>query len=124
TDIPPSAVPPKAGSKLEKNLATRPASSARSPIRIFQIYFEPWQKELLDPAFAALNNAGVKSEAMEFDVFERLGRSEHVRGATLWGALSWRFVEKTGMSGADLIAALQANPGMDVYYFNPHPQNE
>ncbi|WP_151445713.1 hypothetical protein [Lacisediminimonas profundi] len=124
TEIPPSATPPKAGSKLEKNLAARPANSLQSPIRIFQIYFEAWQKELLDPAFAALNNSGVKSEAMEFDVFERLARSEHVKGATLWGALSWRFSEKTGMSGADLIKAVQANPGMDVYYCNPYPHNE
>ncbi|MDO8299765.1 hypothetical protein [Lacisediminimonas sp.] len=117
-------MPPTGSSALEKNLAARPASSLRSPIRIFQIYFEAWQKDLLDPAFAALNNAGVKAESMEFDVFERLARSEHVKGATLWGALSWRFAEKTGMSGQDLIAALQANPGMDVYYCNPHPQNE
>ncbi len=126
--LPPAALAtpavPKAGSKLEKNLANRQAASLTAPVRIFQIYFEAWQKELLDPAFAPLNNAGTAGETLEFDVFERLARSEYVRGATLWGALSWRFAEKTGMGGNELIKAIAAAPGMDVYYCNPHPQNE
>jgi hypothetical protein len=121
---PVSAAAPKPGSKLEKNLASRPAASLTAPVRIFQIYFEAWQKELLDPAFAPLNNAGSTSETLEFDVFERLARSEYVKGATLWGALSWRFAEKTGMGGNDMVKAITAAPGMDVYYCNPHPQNE
>lgn len=91
---------------------------------MFQIYFEPWQLDLLDPAFMPFDNSGVRSELLEFDVFERLAASELTAGAELWGALSWRFAEKTGLSGPELIAAIAATPGRDVYYCNPHVQNE
>jgi hypothetical protein len=29
--------------------------SVQSPLRIFQIYYEPWQRDLLDPKFAAID---------------------------------------------------------------------
>ena len=116
--------PPAAEAKLAANLAKRPAGSLHSPIRIFQIYYESWQRELLDPNFAALDNGKSRSELLEFAVFEQLVKSEHVKGAQLWGALSWRFSEKTGMSGADWVKAIEANPGADIYYCNPFPHNE
>lgn len=112
------------GSPLEKNLKSRPINSVRAPLRIFQIYFQPWQKELLDPAFVALDNSKATAESLEFDVFERLARSKYVEGCSLWGALSWRYTEKTGLTGTDLLKVIDANPGMDVYYCNPHVQNE
>lgn len=92
--------------------------------RIFQIYFEPWQRDLIDPDFIALDNYGEPTEFLEFDLFERLSISKHVEGAELWGALSWRFTEKTGLTSADLRAAILANPGHDVYYSNAVPQHE
>lgn len=115
---------PKTEPKLEQNLAKKPAGSLQSSLRLFQIYYEPWQKELLDPNFAALDNSKNKSELMEFSVFEQLSKSDYVKGAELWGALSWRFTEKTGMSGADWVKNIQANPGCDIYYCDPYPVNE
>ncbi len=115
---------PGAEPKLHERLAKDPMGSLRSPIRIFQIYYESWQRELLEPNFAALDNSKSRSELLEFAVFEQLAKSEHVKGAQLWGALSWRFSEKTGMSGADWVKAIEANPGADVYYCNPFPHNE
>ena len=97
---------------------------ANKSIRIFQIYYEDWQKDLLDPSFSPLNNSAVKAEKMEFDVFERLSRSRDIKKATLWGALSWRYREKTGMHGAHLLKIIAANPGADIYYCNPHVHNE
>jgi len=116
--------PAVAEQQLQDNLAKRPAGSLRSPLRIFQIYYEGWQRELLDPNFAALDNSKNRSELQEFAVFEQLAKSEHVKGAALWGALSWRFSEKTGMNGADWVKVIQANPGADIYYCNPFPHNE
>jgi hypothetical protein len=97
---------------------------ANAPVRIFQIHFEPWQVAGLDPAFIPFDNQGVPDELLEFAVFERLARSANVEDATIWGALSWRFGEKTGMRGADLLAEIERVPGCDVYYCNPFPQNE
>ncbi len=115
---------PKSESRLAKGLAKKPSGSLESPIRIFQIYYEGWQRELLDPHFIALDNSKSTSEMLEFNVFERLAKSEYIKGAELWGALSWRFTEKTGMSGADWMKAIESQPNQDVYYCNPYPENE
>lgn len=115
---------PKAEAQLQQNLAQRPAASMSAPVRIFQIYYETWQRELLDPNFIPLDNSKTTTELMEFGVFERLAKSDYVKGAQLWGALSWRFTERTGMSGADWLKAMLDHPGADVYYCDPVPYNE
>jgi hypothetical protein len=115
---------PSVDAKLEKSLANKPPRALNSPVRIFQIYFEEWQRELLDPAFYPLDNSRSTSELMEFAVFEQLQHNAATQGATLWGALSWRFGEKTGMQGADWVKQIVANPGHDVYFCNPHTHNE
>ena len=95
---PPAQAPAApADAKLERKLASNPPRALNSPIRIFQIYYEPWQRELLDPAFYPLDNSRGTSELMEFSVFEQLQRNAATQGSSLWGALSWRFGEKTGM---------------------------
>jgi hypothetical protein len=95
-----------------------------NPLPIFQIYYEPWHIELLDPAFEPFDNSGVVSEFLEYDVFSRLAASPELQSTPLWGALSWRFGEKTGISGDALRDAINANPGFDLYYCNPYPENE
>jgi len=115
---------PKTEPVLEKDLVKKPAGSLKSSLRIFQIYYEPWQRELVDPNFSALDNSKSKSEALDFGVFEQLLKSEYVKDAQLWGALSWRFAELTGMSGAEWVKNIQAHPGNDVYFCNPYPAIE
>jgi hypothetical protein len=110
-------------SEAPQSAAVTPKSSA-IPLRIFQIYYEPWQRELLDPNFIALDNGKTTTELMEFAVFERLLKSEHVKDVQLWGALSWRFTERTGMTGAQLVQAIAAQPGKDIYFCDPVPVNE
>jgi hypothetical protein len=119
-----AAPTPAVDAKLETNLAKQPPRALNSPIRIFQIYFEPWQRELLDPAFYPLDNSRGSSELMEFAVFEQLQKNAATQGALLWGALSWRFGEKTGMQGADWVKQIVDHPGNDVYFCNPHVNNE
>jgi len=120
----PGAPIPKAETGLEKDLVKKPAGSLKSPLRIFQIYREPWQRDLLDPNFSGLDNSKGNSELMDFAVLEQLMKSDYVKDAQLWGALSWRFAELTGMSGADWVKNIQTHPGYDVYFCNPYPQIE
>lgn len=120
----PALPTPKVEPQLENKLANEPPKALRSPIRIFQIYFEGWQRELLDPAFYPLDNSRGNSELLEFAVFDQLARNPATQDAQLWGALSWRFGEKTGMLGADLVKQIVDHPGYDVYSCNPHPSNE
>lgn len=115
-------IPVGEGSRV--TATSRPQDALNSSCQIFQIYYEPWHLELLDPAFVPFNNCGVKSEFMEFDVFERIFSAAETRTVGLWGALSWRFSEKTGMSGKEFVAEIEANPGYDFYYCNPYPHNE
>ena len=103
-----------------------PQALPESPqtVPIFQIYYDPSQVKQLDPGFIPWDNAGHHSLLREFDVFERLAADEGVQIAPLWGAVSWRFQEKTGLSAAALNQALQANPGCDLYYGNPSAESE
>ena len=121
-----SKAPSKGKTKSPGSTAPRldVPGSVKSPLRIFQIYYESWQRDLLDPSFAAIDNSGLKSELEEFLVLERLAKSDYVKGAKLWGALSWRFTERTGMKSADWVAAIQADRGKDVYFCDPAPVNE
>ena len=118
-----SAAQKVGGSSTSQSSATVGNPNA-VPLRIFQIYYETWQRELLDPNFIALDNGKTTTELMEFAVFERLLKSEHVKDVQLWGALSWRFSERTGMTGAQLVTAIAAQPGKDLYFCDPVPVNE
>ncbi|MDB5685548.1 MAG: hypothetical protein JWR77_137, partial [Rhizorhabdus sp.] len=104
--------------------APAPVAAPDGPVRIFQIYYESWHRDLLDPAFAPFDNIGTPTELMEFDIFEKIARSKAIEGADYWGALSWRYTEKTGLTGADLLKVIEANPDVDVFYCNPHVTNE
>ncbi|MBW8911483.1 MAG: hypothetical protein JF564_06280, partial [Sphingomonas sp.] len=120
----PLAPPGNDDSAFVTEVAAQAAVPPHSPVRVFQIFYEPWHRDLLDPAFAPFDNCGVTAELMEFDVFERISRSAAIQGADYWGALSWRFTEKTGLTGADLIKIMEAHPDVDVFYCNPHVNNE
>lgn len=100
------------------------ASSTGAHAAVFQIHFRPDQAAGLDPAFIPLDNASSKDPLHEFAVFERLASAPRMASVPLWGAVSWRFGEKTGMSGADFLRAIEAAPGHDLYFCNPTPQVE
>lgn len=117
----PTAPPPAKVNAAPKAI---PTVAMRPDVKIFQIYYEAWQKDLLDSAFAAIDNSKFPSELRELDVFSRLADSEYVKGAKLWGALSWRFSEKTGWTGSDLMREINAFPGFDIYFCNPEPEYE
>jgi len=97
---------------------------ANEKVRIFQIYYRPEQRQYLDPAFEPYNNEGDDSPLLEFNVFRKLQNSKHVEGADYWGALSWKFREKTGLGGRQLREVIASHPGFDVYYCNPFPELE
>jgi hypothetical protein len=92
--------------------------------RIFQIHYKPEQIEQLDHAFTPYDNAGVQDPLLEYSVLRRIHREGLAGSAGLWGAVSWKFGQKTGLSGAELLRYLQDHPGFDVYYCNPFPEFE
>jgi len=135
----PQAAPPGLKIVLKKSAArkavpkTAPGQLTTAVVRkarpekslpIYQIYFLPEQRPALDAAFIPLDNSASTDPLHEFAVFERLGRDEGLRQAPLWGAMSWRFGVKTGLSGQALRQAIAAQPGHDLYYCNPFPEHE
>lgn len=99
-------------------------SSDLPGVKVFQIHFKGEQAHHLDDAFTHYDNAGVESETHEFAVFQKLHNSPLTRGLRHWGAVSWRFHEKTGLDGQALLSLVDANPQVDVFYMNPYPYNE
>lgn len=93
-------------------------------LAVYQIYFEASQRAGLDPDLIPFDNAGHDDHLREFAVFERLAKDEGVRLAPLWGAMSWRFGKKTGLSGQALRKVIEQHPGCDLYYCNPFPEHE
>lgn len=57
-------------------------------------------------------------------MFQRLYGGASFEGADYFGALSWRFTEKTGLTGQALIEVVRSNPEVDLFYMNPFPHNE
>jgi len=101
-----------------------PAAAPQPAVRVFQIFYDAQQRPLLDPAFEPYDNRGDAHPLLEFNVFRKLARSPQAAGARLWGALSWKFQQKTGLTGMELLRLIDANPGFDAYYCNPHPDTE
>jgi len=93
-------------------------------IQVWQIFFRDEQQAWLDPAFVPLDNRGFTDETLEFAVFQRLAASEAVAPFDYWGALSWRFGQKTGLTGQTLLDIAVQNPEVDVFYMNPYPEIE
>jgi hypothetical protein len=93
-------------------------------LKIWQIYYKLDQAPCLDDSFVPFDNSSFKDEALEFAVFERLFDAEESRDADFWGALSWRFHEKTGLTGKLLRDHIGRSSGVDVFYTNPFPYIE
>lgn len=94
-------------------------------VKVFQIYFKPELKQHCDPAFEPLDNTtNPRPELREWDVWDREHENILAQGLDHWGYVSWKFKEKTNLTGAQALEHISANPGYDVYLFNPCIVNE
>jgi len=94
-------------------------------IKVFQIYFKPELKVHCDPAFTPLDNtSNPRPELREWDVWDREYANIVKQDLDYWGFVSWKFKEKTNLTGQQVFDFINANPGQDVYLFNPCVVNE
>lgn len=98
--------------------------SLTASVKISQIFYKDEQKPLLDAGFTPLDNSWHNDETLEFAVFQRLYGDGAFEGADYFGALSWRFTEKTGLTGQALLEVVRSKPDVDLFYMNPFPHNE
>lgn len=92
---------------------------------IIQIFFDAAQTDQLDPAFVPLDNTdNARPDLQEWYLWNREFLRIAETGIEHWGFVSWRFKEKTNLTGAQVRAWIDANPGYDVYLINPAIINE
>jgi hypothetical protein len=93
--------------------------------KIFQIYFKPELVAHLDPAFTPMDNTDNPApELREWDKWNREHETILESTLTHWGFVSWKFKEKTNLTGEQTLNWIKVNPGYDVYLFNPCIINE
>jgi hypothetical protein len=90
--------------------------------QFFQIYYQPKQVSFLDPVAHPYDNCQNRNpEWCEYHIFRSEYQQNTHQNADLTGFVSWKFQEKTGLSGDDFLRFIQQNPGADVYLINPFP---
>lgn len=91
-------------------------------IKIFQTYYKEAQKPRLDPSFIPLDNtSNPKPLWTEYWLFLNHYRSGEYRLSEYSGILSWKFNEKTRITGKEFFRYIESNPDQEVYFINPYP---
>lgn len=92
-------------------------------IKIYQIYFNKSQIISLDPNFIPYYNPTLnKLKEYEIGVHIENYENKNYLNAKYTGFISWKFNEKTKISGEHFINFIEDNKGFDVYFINPFPQ--
>jgi hypothetical protein len=94
-------------------------------MKIYQIYYKQEQLPYLDSAFVPYNNSkNPQPELNEWAVWNDFYDTADYKELNIWGMLSWKFKQKTNLTGQQFIDFINANPGYDVYFVNPAIINE
>lgn len=94
-------------------------------IGIHQIYYDVKQLPKLEKSFIPYDNtANTNREWAEYHVFETEYRKGTYRNFDYTGFVSWKFGQKSRISGARFQEFMRENPGADVYFINPFPMEE
>jgi hypothetical protein len=93
--------------------------------KIFQIYFKAELAQHCDPVFTPLDNtANPRPDLREWFVWDQHHEQILAEDLDYWGFVSWKFHEKTNLSGQQVLDFINNNPGHDVYLLNPCIINE
>jgi hypothetical protein len=99
---------------------TEPRTLGGRTVRIFQIFYDDASRAALDPAFIPLDNSSnERPDWAEYWPIRRFLLAGAFDDDELLGFLSPRFGQKTGMTGRDVLAAIEATQA-DVWSFSPH----
>lgn len=96
-------------------------------INIYQIFFKEEQREILDPAFIPYDNITpeigpeLSNKFREWPVIRQSGYQKAIDAqADIWGFVSYKFEEKTNISGDKFIRFIEDNPDNDVWFMEPY----
>lgn len=93
-------------------------------MKIYQVYYNEESKKGLDRQFIPYDNTNpAKEKEYEYGVIRNIyNKLDPFKDDKLFGVLSWKFKEKTGLNGKDFISWINKNKGYDVYIVNPFPE--
>ena len=102
----------------------RKLASILDDVLIFQNVYNDRVISQLDPSFLPVEGRhNARTETREVGLFLRMFHSGLYRCAPLTGMLSPSFNEKAKISGDQFLNFIRGNPGYNVYFINPFPQN-
>jgi hypothetical protein len=70
------------------------------------------------------NTDNPRPDLREWYVWDREYKNILKQKLDYWGFVSWKFKEKTSLTGEQVFKFINANPGYDVYLLNPCILNE
>lgn len=89
-------------------------------IKIYQSYFLQQQLENLDPAFVPYDNtSNEQPQLREYPLMRKIYDNEPSSVDHYWGLMSWKFAEKTNVTGQQFIEWMTQNAGYDMYFIHP-----
>ena len=87
--------------------------------KIFQVYYDKKQLDLLDSEFTAFDNTeNSRPELREYHIFKLAEASNYTNDLDAWGFVSPLWKHKVRVYPKDFIAWIDSNPGYDVYHIN------
>jgi hypothetical protein len=98
----------------------------KTKYNIFQIFYNDYTKEMVNSAFTPYDNTiPVKEKEFEYGVMRNLYLNKELfkDDKEYAGVLSWKFRQKTGLDGKQIIRWMEDNKGYDVYFINPWPEH-
>lgn len=88
--------------------------------RIYQSFFQNFQKSTLDPLFFPLDNTENKTPLLrEYPLLKKCFSKSIEDNIELWGMFSWKFYKKLNLNSKKIFQMINENPNKDVYFFNP-----
>ncbi len=87
--------------------------------KIFQIFYNEVSKKKIDPSFTPYDNSKGDAKWFEYGVFRDNYLNGEFKKNEYTGFLSWKFQQKTGITGYEFLEFIRKNPGYDVYFINP-----
>lgn len=88
-------------------------------LEIYQAFYQAEQVPFLEPDFIPYDNTEDDKVLLEYAMWKKVHKKK--KGTDrYWGILSWRWREKTGLYGLFFKEWILANPGYDVYHFDPY----
>jgi hypothetical protein len=120
----PKTVESPAAKKTRKPAASK-AKAAPPALRLLQLTGDGTRANAgFEPYFAAPPNAIEGLQLPILDTLGELAQDTQLQKSRLWGLMPADLTARTGLDAVQWRAAIEANPGYDLYYCSAHPEVE